>query len=561
VQGLSSGISRTRGMRPNERLVGCLLLIGSMACSMKAQVYEVQGGESSLYQASGGKLNITAPNYDVAIGAGTYAGHFMSGARLELRLREGALVAGDDHLDFRLPTDLFDGPHYLYTRGLSIRKKIGGTDALLFGGVDLATFSNPLFPGGKAASPLGFLSLHSQVASHWQLSSETVVSNKQSEILALQWKASPSVRTALAGGIGSNAPYGAASLDIKKEWIDLKSSYVQAGTGFHRFAISNPTFAEPIKGNVSLTMSPTRFLSVNGSIQNYLVAIDETGQEASSSSSEAGVDLHFAKAALAGTLYQSKYLGQVDHAGSGGLRWSLARRAHFTSMFLASRPRGEKGSSSLLSSLDETLSTRLTISQSVSFSSGTPTLYFGGSLQSNFLSVVANYETFYVPSRTSNPFETALVLDISFRIFGRFGLHGQTNLGPTGRLLYSADAYGMAYRGESARPSNEVTSLGKSILRIQAMDTRGVPVEGAALLVDQHLTYTDSMGRMFIREHRPRTHPLTVALNQFLNYGEYELVSAPKTVSSSTDDAVPAAVVIVRRASTGANHMSPSDKQ
>jgi hypothetical protein len=513
---------------------------------MPAQVYEVRGGNSSLYQADGGSLTVSTSGYNFVLGAGMYAGHFESGARLEEQVHGGLMIVGDDHLDFRLPTDVFNSSQYLYTRGLSMKTRLAGTDALFFAGVDSTTFSNPLFLGAKTGSALGFLSLHRQVASHWQLFSDTVISNRQSEIVALQWRPRPGIEAALATGVGANAPYGAGSFCLKRSWLDLKTSYVQAGREFHRFVLTSPTLAEATKGNLLVTISPTHFFSLNGGVQNYLIPLNPTSANVDSSSREIGIDSHFLKAAFAATLYESKFEGEVDHATSAILQRSVARRVHLASNYTVSRPHARTGSSSWMSTVDEVLTPRLSVSQSLVTSGGKPTIYFGGELQSNLVSVSANYETFYVPTRT-NPFENALMLDLKIHMFGRSWIHGQTSLGPTGRLLYTADAYGMAARDESARQSSGDTSLGRSLLRVQAVDTTGFPIEGAAVLVDQRLAYTDSTGCLFIREHKPQSHVLTVALDQFLDYKRYEVVSAPQTVASSRNEELPPAVVVLRR--------------
>jgi hypothetical protein len=60
-------------------------------------------------------------------------------------------------------------------------------------------------------------------------------------------------------------------------------------------------------------------------------------------------------------------------------------------------------------------------------------------------------------------------------------------------------------------------------------------IEGAALLIDKKLTYTDSNGCFFLREHKPRTHALRIVLTEFVAQGNWFVLSAPATIASSLE--------------------------
>ena len=64
-----------------------------------------------------------APSYNATIGAGMVGGHFNYGAKVEKLVGRNLYVAGDDQLDFLLPTDIFDASHYLFARGLGLTTK------------------------------------------------------------------------------------------------------------------------------------------------------------------------------------------------------------------------------------------------------------------------------------------------------------------------------------------------------------------------------------------------------------------------------------------------------
>jgi hypothetical protein len=79
------------------------------------------------------------------------------------------------------------------------------------------------------------------------------------------------------------------------------------------------------------------------------------------------------------------------------------------------------------------------------------------------------------------------------------------------------------------------------------VDSKGQPVEGAALLIDNVPVFTDSDGRFFLRERRPHTHKLQVLADKFLNGGSYTVQSAPATVKATKNGAEPEAVIVVTR--------------
>jgi hypothetical protein len=534
--------------------VGFTLFLAISWCA-SAQVLEVRGGNSSLYEAGGGAVELHTQDYNFVAGAGTESGHIEYGARLEREVGNTRYIVGDDHVNFRLPTDIFGSTPYLYTRGVSVKTNLQGNDLLLFGGVESNVYSTPLFDGGTLGEGLGFVSLHRKLSSHWQLYSNTVISSKQSEILGFQWDPLAGTEFSLSGGVGSNQPYGAASLHVEREWLDLKAAYIQAGHDFERIVLSNPVFAEPNKGNLLVTVHPTHYLSFTGGTQNYLVPITTgngryTGQSVASSADQVGMSLIFLKANLSGSLYESKYQGQVDHAGTVTIQRPITRRILVMSSWMASRPKGSGSTNNFLTTVSENLTSRLSLNQSVNVSNGTTNMLYGGSIQYNLVSISANYESFYVPSLGKSPFENALILDVNIHLFGRARLHGQTFVGPTGKLLYTADAYGMASRDPADLPPiPQQRSIGNSEMHGRVVDPENIPVEGAALMIDQKQVYTDSQGQFELRERKPQIHKLTVLTDEFLANGSWEIVRAPTFIRSTENDAEPESIIVVRRKS------------
>jgi hypothetical protein len=94
-------------------------------------------------------------------------------------------------------------------------------------------------------------------------------------------------------------------------------------------------------------------------------------------------------------------------------------------------------------------------------------------------------------------------------------------------------------------------SMGGMMVRGRVLDLSGQPVMGAALLVDQLSVYIDSDGYFYVRERKPRTHPLTVLVDQFLNGGSYRVVSAPAEATSSASEDQTVMTVVVEKTPRG----------
>jgi hypothetical protein len=525
-----------------------LVLFASLCLqpSLFAQVFEIGGGTSTLYQAGGGSITMHASSYDVTMGAGSIDGHILEGARLVKATPHATYILGDDRIDFRLPTDIFDSSHFLLARGAGISTTRGTTDILAFGGAIATDYNSPFFDGEKTNDPAGILFLTKKLTPHWQLFSDTIASKRETSISAIQWTPLPKLNLALAAGVGANKPYAAASLQFSRRWIDGEAAFIEAGQQFHRVALISPQMAEPDRGNVLVTVKPFAFLNFTGAHQNYLVPLYPSTTNVRSSVDQGSTGLRILGTQMNGTIYHSTYQDESNHAASLSATRNFTQRLQLTANYLASRPKGSAPTSSFISTFSEVLTSRLTVNQNVTTSGGHTGVTFGGQFLSNLVTIGANYETFYVPANNSSPFEQVLLLDVKMNLFGRLALHGASFVDPTGHLRNTVDARTVMSHGQSSGPQVEHVSIESAVMRGCAVDSKGTPVEGAALLIDQKMVYTDSNGCFFVREHRPTTHKLQIVLTEFLDGGNWYVVSAPSTITSSPEkDNVEIPIVVV----------------
>lgn len=534
------------------------MIAGYVSSEARAQVFEITGGQSSLYQASGGSISMQAQGYDATIGAGMIDGHFGYGAKAERAIGQDLYSAGDEQIDILLPTDVFDPSHYLFGRGFGFKATREGLDLFAFGGTSSTLYESPIFEGAGFGTGMGFLSVRREITPKWKIWSDTVFSSKMTQITAAQWEPVHKFRLAAAAGVGANQPYEAASVNLSRRWVDLLGSYVSAGPNFRRVVVSSPVQAEPNKGNLLITAKPTRFLTLSGGTQSYLVPNLTTGQNESSSVRSGSASLQVAGAVLSGTAYDSSALGQTNHAAAFTASREATHWLKIMSDYMVSKPTDFKGSSSFFTTVTETLNQRLSVNESISNSNGQTSLLYGGSLLTNLVTISANYETFYVPVNTASPFQESLMLDASLHLFGRASLHGATFVGPTGKLLYTATADGIAVHGQSSLPGEDQPALGNSVLRVQVVDPENRPVEGAALLVDARPVFTDQAGAFALRERKPRQHTLKVLVDQFLDGGRWEVRSMPTSIWSSARENDAAALVVVHRIPVPASPGGPT---
>jgi len=90
-------------------------------------------------------------------------------------------------------------------------------------------------------------------------------------------------------------------------------------------------------------------------------------------------------------------------------------------------------------------------------------------------------------------------------------------------------------------------SIAKYLVQGTVKDDQGMPVEGAALHIGKAVAYTDSSGRFMVRFSKRGPFPLSLAPEEFITNGVYEIVSSPAQVSAESEDRVTDVEITVRR--------------
>ena len=523
-------------------------LLVAVTPQLIAQVFQVNGGASSLYQAQGGTLSVRGPSYKASLGAGTVAGRFVGGANFTRLVGRATWVMGDDLIHFVLPTDIFDTSHYVVAQGAGVMTTLRHTGLFAFAGATSTAFDSPLFEGARAENPALILFLDRRLAPGLSISSKMIFSRQITAIEGLDWVPADRLKIGFSGGVGANQPYGAASVDFRRKWIVVQAAYIEAGNQFHRAVVEAPLLSEPDRENAVVTLKPTRFFTISAGRQNFLTPVSDSQNNVRSSIDQGTASLRIAGTGLLASFYHSTYLGNSNDSTAYTASRDFASRLHTTASYLESRPSNAAKTRAFIANFSEVLTPRWNVTEVLTRSHGQSTVSFGGGFLSNLVSVSAEYETYYVPQRNSAPFVQALIVDLQIHLFRGVTLHGGTFVAPDGSLRYTAEASGIMTReATDGHGSVQHYSIGSSVVRGRVMDVKGQPVEGAALMIGSVAVFTNSDGRFFLREGRPHTHSLQVLPDKFLNGGNYEVESAPATVKATKNPAEPETLIIVKR--------------
>lgn len=535
------------GHRPGRRWL-CAVWLGLawtvLTSTAGAQVFELQGGSSSLYDASGGNLKVYTPNYEGRLSLGDARG-WKAGGSLKTERFGHVVLLGDDVIHTELPTDVFGGSRYAYTRGLSLSRKGKRGGMVGFAGVSSDLFSTPFFQAGKTNHPLGLFIGDYQVRPRLRAFTRSSFSRDIHSLHGVEWKTSDEITTAVTGGILTNAPYLASSLIAEKPWLTLKASYVlahprprhiiattaTAATRSEDTSIANSNGSEANKENVLVNFHVQPWLTLSGGRQNFLQATADQPEPLAATVNHLGFSMSLSRFQVGGNVYASRSDSNRNLGTALSVAFPVMDRMRVMANYYRSAPSGTKAFRTLSLNVQENWTPYLSLSQLVTRADGRTTISFGGSLLTNLLKASAEWQTFFVPFLRGNQFKQALVLRVDLRLPGDIQLQGGTDIAPDGSVHYTT--YGSSFLYHQGMPNIQGASFSfpKYVVQGTVTDENGHAIAGAALQIRGEDVFTDSAGRFFLRVRKSGPHPLTVNFDHFLVPGSYEVVSAPSEVS------------------------------
>ncbi|HEY7352961.1 MAG TPA: carboxypeptidase-like regulatory domain-containing protein [Terriglobales bacterium] len=530
----------------------CALLLTAifLAAGSSAQVFRVQGGESTLLNAQGGSVEFKAPNYDGTVGLGFYNGRFEFGAETRYLFHKYTLLAGDDSVPFVLPTDVFDASHYFSARGAGVTRKYADQNFYAFAGTTSTWLGTGFFNAATSDDPVGLFFYERELSPELKFFSRNIASNRQTSLQSIEWQPEKWMKAAVTGGLGSNEKYFATSLDTETQKLAFKSSYVITGDMFRRITVSSPMSSEPNKENVQMLYRPDSHISITTGHQNILEPLTPDGPMQQASVNQFSTDLHLERFYFGTGIFSSTTEGRKSHGTNLYLGRRFGQRLEANTNYFVSTSQGGQKSTILSGTVRENISPRLSLLQLVSRAAGQTIVSFGGDFTSNRLLLRADYQNVYLPFRPDRPFQQALALNAAFRVFGPLQITAASNVDPQGHLRYTFGASTYLYRwgGMSLNANSpDSFSIAKYVVEGMVKDDQNAPVEGAALHIANQVAYTDSTGHFMVRFSKHGPFSLSLAPEEFITTGLYAVVSAPSQVRAESEDTASDVQIVVRR--------------
>ena len=516
----------------------------------RAQVFQLQGGGSSLFAGYGGMLNIWGNGYEASLGVG-----YLDGLKLGLSARRliggrDTLRVGNDALPFVLETDVFSGGSVILAQGASLQRRRGRTTVHAFAGASASAVAAPYFASNSPSRAMAYLRAQYDVSRTLSLVGHAVATDRQSLIGSLRWRPSLGVTASAAGGLGNNAPYAAASLDARFARVDVKSTYAVLGERFRRASAPMPLQSELEKENLLVTWRARPNVSVTVGRQHFRQDSSFRGlpQRATLSQISATTQLRGA------SISSGWFLSAAGHARNVSSYFSARRdiTARLQSELYLLRvwqPAPSRITTPVLL-LREVVTPRISLLQVITRENGRSSVNFGGTVNRGMSSLSLEYQVAHSPYLTINPFVQTIGLNARVQL-GGYALSIGSFVTPDGKVHYSAQGNTFFYRGMSQSTGQLVGGgsgrLDSYIVLGRVVDESGASVEGAALELGGELVYTDSRGRFFQRRATPRKLTVRVVLDDFLVPGTFEVVRAPTDVVPTKEDRAVALAIVVRR--------------
>lgn len=527
-------------------------LIGMSVCvaaRLPAQVFQVQGGGSSLFAGYGGLVNIWGNGYEASLGIGYLDGLKVGASARRLVGGRDTLRLGNDLLPFLLDTDVFGTGGTIFAQGAAIQRRRGRTQLWAFAGASANTLSGTLFTAQRPSRAMGYVRTRYDVSRTVALSAHAVATDRQTLLGSLAWEPTLGTQASATLGIGSNSPYGALALERSSPRLDVKATLAGIGREFRRASAPMPLQSELERENLLVTWKPRDGWSLGVGRQHFRQ------------------DSVFEGIAQRATLNQITGSGRVlGTSVTGGWLVSASGQNENVSSYVSLRddltdwlesefyllnvwqPTVMRATTPVLL-LRERLSSQLSLVQVASRDQGRTAVSFGGTVSSGLSSLSLEYQVAHSPYLTANPFVQTWGVNARLHLFG-MALSLGSFITPDGRVHYSGQGSTFLYRGmngASTGGGQAAPRFDRYMITGRVVDEDGQPVEGASLEVGNERVYTDSRGRFFLRQGAAKALPLRVVLDDFLMPGEFDVVDAPVEVTPAREGSAREVTIVLRR--------------
>lgn len=513
----------------------------------RAQVFELQGGGSSLYQGYGGALNIWGDRFEGNLGVG-YLDGFRFSAFLKQLIRRDTLRLGNDAIPVRFATDIFGSSNAILAQGAGVRRATKRSLVSAFVGVSAIGTPAPFVNALRQDKFIGVVQAERSLTPEWRISTHALFSERQTILQGIKWQSPNGWEAGATGGVGGNQPYGAGSVALKRERLDVRASYVSMGGRFRRTGVPTPAQSEADRENIVVTVRPIDGFSFGVGRQHFRQDSVFPGTP-----DRAALNQVFASGRLLGTNLSS---GVYDSRtpGTRSISSYLTASRDLTSWLQSDlyllrvwSPAPSRSTTPVLH-LREFITPRLSLLQVITHANGRTSASFGGALTSGLTSFGVDYQVVHTPYRPTEPFLQTVSLNVRIPI-GSYRVNAASFVTADGRVNYTGSASTFFYAGDVLTgPSRAVEiKFERYLVEGTVVDEAGLPVDGAAISVGGSTLYTDSRGRFFVRLSNGRAVPMRVLLDEFITTGRFEVVSVPELATPSTERKSTPVRVVLRR--------------
>ncbi len=529
-------------------ILACVLAIaGGDATPLQAQVFQVQGGGSSLFEGYGGLVNVWGNGYEASIGAG-YLDGLRIGASARRLVGRDTLRLGNDLLPFSLDTDIFGNGSAVFAQGASLQQRRGRTQIWAFAGASASALSAPMFASQRATRAMAYVRTRYDVTRKLALTVHAVATDRQSLLASASWEPALGTVASATAGVGSNSPYGSLAVERASPQLDLKASLTGIGSRFRRASAPMPMQSEVEHENVLVTWKPRAGFSLGAGRQHFRqdsvyegLAQRATLNQITGSASVAGTSVTggWLISESGSTPNVSSYLSLKDNV----FGW-LESEFYLLNVW---KPEPSRNATPVLL-LRETVSSRLSLLQVMTHDQGRTSVSFGGTVAAGLSSFSLDYQVVHSPYLTADPFLQTMGVNARVHLLGMTLSLGSL-VTPDGRVHYSGQGSTFLYRGTST--AGPVAAPGRPfdrfIIEGRVVDEAGAPVEGAAISIGGEILFTNSQGHFFQRRRTAKPLTLEVLPDEFLLPGTFEVVDAPTMVAPVSEGSGKSLTIVLRR--------------
>jgi hypothetical protein len=460
--------------RNPKRGFGHTVLALFLLCTigLRAQVVQLTGGHSSLYQGTGAGLTAYLPASTLYVGAGCAAGHCAFGLTDTFKFHGWDATAGDFAFGYS-----FDSAGVsTQVRGFNLQRTSPQQTTSFFVGSAALGSSTPFFFANRAQH-IGAGFFHSRKSARWQLGTLEVVNGSKWTAVQGASYTGNKLRAGITGGLLENQRL----FDVAARYQPIRNLQFSAGHG--------TTFAPVhITSDSASASAQSRYFTAQASFSRAIYlgrAVTGTGQ---------GVGAAIGPATFQANWYQA-----------------AGQRVSFQTA-------------------QERITRRFSLQQVATQANRHASFGVGGAYHDNHISVSVEHGVAF----TVRGWQQVTSVQISLRIpHTDAAVNVGTTTLATGQTKYTA--YGSTWaKGplqlQSAGPQRHTHSkAGRYLLQGNVVDRKGQPVTGAAVALGNNTVWTDSAGVFFIRLRRAQPVEVHVLPDQFTAPGAWVVVSAPDT--------------------------------